>query len=143
MVDVMQAPLEEAAHKDDDQDGEVPGQLVEEAAWIRRDSFASVRPLEVGVIEIVRWVALVRVDLLDVVCRLSEDEYNGPVDEDRGREEAEVGVGADASDEASHSCVAPVRLVARASSGYSNERGKQANGSLSRGEVSEPPSLGD
>ncbi len=44
-MDVMQAPLEEAADEYDDEDGEIPGQLIEEAAWVRRNSFASVRPL--------------------------------------------------------------------------------------------------
>lgn len=97
MVYVVEGPLEPCADDEDDGEREVPSQLVEGPVRVRRDALVPfVGELERGVTEVACRVALVRVLALDPVGGEAEEDDDGPVGQDGGREPSQLRVSAQA-----------------------------------------------
>lgn len=97
VVYVVEGPLEPCADDEDDGEREVPSQLVEGPVRVRRDALVPfVGEVERGVTEVACRVALVRVLALDPVGGEAEEDDDGPVGQDGGREPSQLRVSAQA-----------------------------------------------
>lgn len=87
MVEIVQAELH-GGDEHDEKRGELEGQVVEQEY---RDSFGEdVLPGDIIVAEVMLWITLVGVGGLDLERNQGEDGDDGPVDEQRRPEPAEI-----------------------------------------------------
>lgn len=82
MMDVVQAPLEDASDNKDNNDGQPKSVVVEGRVGSGGDMFLGDGPLQARIVEVVRCIALIRVLQLDPLCQEIHDDDDDPVDDE-------------------------------------------------------------
>ena len=103
MMDVVQAPLEDASDNQDHNDGQPKSVVVEGRVGSGGDMFLGDGPLQAGIVEVLPCIALVRVLQLDPLRQEVDNDDDDPVDKERRGDPPQVRRVAQLLQESSHS----------------------------------------